>query len=218
MPCKLEKILPRLWDKTLERTQLRYHQKSIYATNIRSKKYGFTVDYARLDVVYTYGGIYLDTDVELLQSLDNFLNDQCFMGCETDSSVALGLGFGAEPKNEIIFELMRSYDGLDFILADGKLNLIPSPAIQTNKLKQMGITPNGKNKIIFNNCHIYPKEVFNPCDLDTFKINPTEHTVSIHHYAGSWLTKQNKLHKKQLVYMYFILYNSNWGDWYGKNK
>ncbi len=60
----------------------------------QAKKYGFTVDFARLDVIYNYGGIYLDTDVELLKPLDEILNDKCFMGFESNKTVALGLGFG----------------------------------------------------------------------------------------------------------------------------
>ena len=80
----------------------------------KSKKYGFTVDFARLDIIYTYGGIYLDTDVELLKSLDDILNDKCFMGFESNENVALGLGFGAEAGNEIIYSLMHVYDDLNF--------------------------------------------------------------------------------------------------------
>lgn len=161
-----------------------------------AQKYGFTVDFARLDVVYTYGGIYLDTDVELMKSLDSFLNDGCFMGFETQKTVALGLGFGAEAGNETILELMKAYDDMNFILPDGSLNLRPSPGIQTEVLKRLGMKQNGEEQTICNNCHIYPKDVFNPCDLDTRKIQLKPNSVAIHHYAGSWLTKENQRNNK----------------------
>lgn len=161
-----------------------------------SGKYGFTVDYARLDVIYRYGGIYLDTDVELLKSLDELLNDHCFMGFETHKTVALGLGFGAESGNETILSLLKTYDNMSFILPNGDLNLRPSPGIQTEVLKNLGLKDTGEEQIVENNCHIYPKEYFNPCNIDTGEITITNQTISIHHYAGSWLTEKNRRNNK----------------------
>ncbi len=155
-------------------------------------KYGFTVDYARLDVIYKYGGIYLDTDVELLKSLDELLDNHCFMGFETQKSVALGLGFGAEAGNNTILSLMKTYDEISFILPNGNLNLRPSPGIQTEILIKLGLSTDGKEQIIDNGCHIYPKAYFNPCNLDTSEIIVEDSTISIHHYAGSWLTEKNR--------------------------
>ena len=162
----------------------------------KAKKYGFTVDFARLDVIYSYGGIYLDTDVELIKSLDDMLNNKCFMGFESQKNVALGLGFGAEPKNDTIYALMQAYNNLNFILPNGELNLRPSPGIQSEVMKKLGMIPDGSEQVINNGCHIYSKEVFNPCNLDTNKIELKQNTVSIHHYAGSWLTKQNRINNK----------------------
>lgn len=164
----------------------------------KAKKYGFTVDFARLDIVYTYGGIYLDTDVELLKPLDDMLKDKCFMGFESEKNVALGLGFGAEAGNDTIYALMRAYDNLNFILPNGELNLRPSPGIQSEVMKKSGMIPNGQEQITDTGCHIYSKEVFNPCNLDTNRIELKDNTVSIHHYAGSWLTKQN--HRNNKIY------------------
>ena len=161
-------------------------------------KYGFTVDFARLDIIYNYGGIYLDTDVELVKPLDEILKNKCFMGFETPKTIALGLGFGAEEKNETIKSLLSVYENLEFVLSDGSLNLRPSPGIQTEVLKKMGMVPNGEDQIIGDGCHIYPKDVFNPCDIDTKKIVIKDNTVSIHHYAGSWLTKEN--HRNNKIY------------------
>ena len=70
------------------------------------KKWGFVPDYARLDIIYEHGGIYLDTDVEIIKPLDSLLKEQGFAGMEQPGIVALGLGFGAEPKLPLIKELM----------------------------------------------------------------------------------------------------------------
>ena len=130
-------------------------------------KYGFTVDCARLDIIYKYGGIYLDTDVGILKPLDELLENNCFMGFETHKSVALCLGFGAEAGNNTILSLMKKYDDMSFVLPNGELNLRPSPGIQTEVLIGLGLSANGKEQIIDNGCHIYPKSYFNPYNLDT---------------------------------------------------
>ena len=77
-----------------------------------AKAWAFVSDYARLKVVYEHGGIYLDTDVELLKSFDELLMEQGFAGMERPGVVALGLGFGAEPKHPLIKEFMEYYENL----------------------------------------------------------------------------------------------------------
>lgn len=201
---QLEKNCPdyeiRLWNESNYDVSKNQYMLQTY----QAKKYGFTVDFARLDIIYTYGGIYLDTDVELLKPLDDMLNNECFMGFETDKTVALGLGFGAKAGNDVIYALMSAYDNLNFILPNGDLNLRPSPGIQSDVMKKLGMTPNGKEQIIGNDCHIYPKDVFNPCNLETNRIETTKNTVSIHHYAGSWLTKRN--HRNNKIYSFLARY------------
>lgn len=162
-------------------------------------KYGFTVDYARLDIIYHYGGVYLDTDVELIKPLDEFLNDSAFMGFETNRTVAIGLGFGAEAGNNTIFQMRELYNDLRFINKDGSLNLIPSPSYQTRVLRDSGMKCDGTEQVV-DQVHIYPKEVFNPCDLETRRITVTPRTASIHHYMASWATESQRLHTKIYAY------------------
>lgn len=160
-----------------------------------AQKWGFVPDYARLDIVYQYGGIYLDTDVELLKPLDYILENRCFCGVESylkdKTVVALGLGFGAEEGFPLIKEMMETYDKLDFIKDDGSLNLIASPIYQTEFLYSKGLID---TKSVQNVCDItiYPKDYFNPMNLDTGEIALTKNTISIHHYAGSWLSNKQK--------------------------
>ena len=80
-----------------------------------NKKWGFVPDYARLDIIYNEGGIYLDTDVELITNPDRLLNDSMFCGFNGYGMIALGLGFGAEKGNELIREL-RNYGQWDMLL------------------------------------------------------------------------------------------------------
>lgn len=92
-------------------------------------KWGFVPDYARADIVYEHGGIYLDTDVELLKSLDDLLNQPAFCGFENMSHVNLGQGFGAIPKHPIIKAVRDFYEGKHFLRSDQSYNMIPSPRI-----------------------------------------------------------------------------------------
>ena len=182
----------KLWnEKNYDVTKNQY----MYET-YKSGKFGFTADFARLDVIYEYGGIYLDTDVELIKPIDNILNNHAFMGFETERTVALGLGFGAEAGNQIIYEMREVYKNERFIKPDGTLNLIPSPSYQTRVLKVHGLNSLGEEQIIDDLCHVYPKTVFNPCDMDTMKIDITSSTVSIHHYMQSWATTSQKRNTK----------------------
>lgn len=160
-----------------------------------AKKWGFVPDYARLDIIYNHGGIYLDTDVEIVRSIDDLLENKCFAGVESYSEdrlyIALGLGFGAERKNPFIKEIRDTYEKLSFVNEDGSLNLIASPIYQTEFLKEKGLI---YSEQIQNICGmtIYPKKYFNPMDLNTGKIVLEKDTFSIHHYAGSWLDSKQK--------------------------
>ena len=88
--------------------------------------WGFVPDYARLDIICREGGIYLDTDVELLKSLDDLLSCKAFMGFENRKSVAPGLGFGAEPGNEILKQMRDLYHSFSFYNENGTPNIAPS--------------------------------------------------------------------------------------------
>ena len=83
------------------------------------KKWAFVSDYARLKIIYDEGGIYLDTDVELIKSLDSLLSEKCFLATETTGYIATGLGFGAEQGNEIIKKMLEEYSGRHFRGHDG---------------------------------------------------------------------------------------------------
>lgn len=156
-----------------------------------SKKWGFVPDYARLDIIYQYGGIYLDTDVELIKNLDDMLYQPAFMGFEDDKYVALGLGFGATARLQEIRELRDCYDSLHFRDADGGLNLMPAPRIQTEYLKRLGLRQNGEYQRV-KNIVIYPEKMFSGKSPYNRRILLKSYTKSIHHYDASWLEEEER--------------------------
>lgn len=158
-----------------------------------AKKWGFVPDYARLDIIYQHGGIYLDTDVEILRPFDTLLQDSAFMGFEAWDKVNLGQGFGAEAGHPLIREMRDLYDGLLFRNEDGGLNTTASPYYQTLVLKQHGLALNNQRQTV-RGAHVYPTDFFCPKDLETGKIKITENTYSIHYFDASWMTPRQRFH------------------------
>lgn len=158
-------------------------------------RWGFVPDYARLDIIYQYGGIYLDTDVELLRSLDDLLDQKAFMAFESETAVAPGLIIAAEPKNAIIKDMMDSiYGDRRFLRKDGTYDTVASPKMATEYLVKKGLECNNRLQMI-DGLHIYPKEYFCPKDYMTGEVYITDNTYSIHHYNASWQTdKQRRWH------------------------
>lgn len=160
------------------------------------KKWGFVPDYIRLWIIYNYGGIYLDTDVEVIRSFNALLELDGFAGFETEEYVALGLGFGATPRNKLICQLMNSYENISFLNQDGSLNLTPAPVLNTEIFLQNGLVPNGEEQTIGGIC-ILPPDYLNPKNFLTGRIKKTKNTYSIHHFEASWLSKEEQKIKLQ---------------------
>lgn len=151
----------------------------------QNKKWGFVPDYARLDIIYEHGGIYLDTDVELVGNLDDMLYQKGFAGFERETFVNLGLGFGAEKGLPIIKEMRDAYANLHFVNSDGSCNLTASPEYQTNFLLTKGLKLNGEYQII-GDMVIYPEKMFSGKCPYTRRVRLKPYTKSIHHYDASW--------------------------------
>ena len=151
----------------------------------KSKYWAFVSDYARLDIVYEYGGIYLDTDVEILRNLDDLLYQEAYLGFESNLYVATGLGFGARKKHPIIREMRDDYNNRYFIEKDGTYNLLGCPSYQTACLKQHGLITNGQHQHI-GNVTIYPASVLcSYASLSKMEIK-TPYSYTIHHFDATW--------------------------------
>ena len=167
------------------------------------KKYAFLSDYVRLYVVYHYGGLYFDTDVELIRNPDFLLSDKAFFGFETGGdktedkskntdfgfgSIASGLGFGSVASGLALQTMLDEYNSL----LGGKSGTIGCPELNTQALVKLGLKRDGTHQI-FDWGIVYPKEYFNPYESTTGVLNRTKNTVSIHWYMGSCLTVKQKI-------------------------
>lgn len=180
----------KLWnEKNIDVMHLNQYVKEAY----ENKKYAFVSDYVRLYVIYQYGGIYLDTDVELLKSLDKFLCYDSFFSFENDTVINTGVGFGAKKGNEVIKKMLDDYQDIPFVLKNGHFDIEPCTVRNTNAIKSILKSFSDRTVICnYQNNYFFPTEYFCPMSNVTGKINITENTVSIHHYSGSWLDKKGK--------------------------
>lgn len=161
-----------------------------------SQVWGFVPDYARLDIIYQEGGIYLDTDVEVIRNLDGLLSCKAFMGFEDRNFVALGLGFGAEKGNPLIKQMREAYHACSFLNDDGTPNLTPSPAYTTEFLKTYGLRTTGRRQKI-QDIDIFPADYFAPLCFYNRRLKITKNTYSIHWYHASWHTAEEKKQIRQ---------------------
>lgn len=171
------------WDETNYDINKNQYMKEAYD----ARKWGFVPDYARLDIVYTFGGIYLDTDVELTRNIDDLLENKAYMGFEDGKLVNPGLGFGAEKENEVIGSILHTiYDNRHFLMENGDLDMIPSPIMNTEFLIKRGLKQNNTIQNI-DGLIVYSKEFFCPIDPLSGVKTETKEMHSIHHFHASWL-------------------------------
>ena len=153
-----------------------------------AQKWAFVSDYARFKILYEYGGVYFDTDVEVIKSFDDILEKGNFMGCEKCSLVAPGLGLAFEPRAEIVREINEDYEKDEFLNPDGTCDLTTIVDRTTYVLKKYGLIES-KNIQEIAGVKIYPPEYFCPIDMETNKLCITSNTHSIHKFASSWESK-----------------------------
>lgn len=152
-------------------------------------RYGFVPDYARLDIIYNHGGIYLDTDVELRRNLDDLLCDESFFSVDFESGVNAGSGFGAVQYNPLIKDMLKFYDDKHFINKDGSLNLKPCQHYQNPIMAEYGFRITQRYQKIDGNV-LYPCEVFSPIAIYSGIERISEKTHSIHHTELSWISER----------------------------
>jgi len=161
-------------------------------------KYAFVTDYVRLYVLYHYGGIYMDTDVEVVKSLDDLLQNRAFTGVERGEYCITGT-LGAEQHHPWIGELLKYYDGKFFVLDNGELNITTNTVIITTITKKLyGWKEGNRLSKLDDDIVIYPFEFLCAKNGMTNEYLITENTYTIHHFNGSWATNSNKLFKNYI--------------------
>ncbi len=228
LPSLAEKCI-RSWKKycpdykivCLNEENFDYSQNKYALEAYEAKKWAFVSDYARLKVLYDNGGIYLDTDVELLKPIDTLIEDGGYMGFDDNGMISTGLGFACEKGNELIGMLLNDYDNIPFLLSDGTYDITPCPDRNTKTMIDIGFDVKNQNQV-FMGIKILPDDYLCPMKYYSGRKVITKNTYSIHHFCASWTsaTAKRTLFFKRLfgVKLYDKLYGKflhkfKWLEW-----
>jgi len=158
---------------------------------LEKKKFAFVSDVCRLVVLKKYGGIYMDTDVEVIKNLDKFLYHNAFSGFENDDFVPTGI-MSSEKDGKWINDLLSYYNNKNFLNDDGTLETTSNTYIITKMMIEKGFIMNNTYQIIDNYVAFYPNDFFCPKSYKTGLIELTDNSHTIHHFAKSWIPTNKK--------------------------
>lgn len=171
------------WNESNFDVNLNNYVKQAYSEG----KFAFVSDYVRVFALYNYGGIYLDTDVEIYKEFSkDILKNESFWGFEEKNYIATSI-IGAKKGNKFIKKFLDSYNDKEFIKEDGSIDTFTNVAIVTNMIQQLGLKLNGELQNINGIGTFYPQEYFSPYDYINCYDKSTKNTYAIHHYYKSWL-------------------------------
>lgn len=180
-----------LWNEdSFDVTQFQYVSEAY-----SKRKFAFVADFVRLYALVTVGGVYVDSDVEIVGSIDPFLNEKAFSGFESKTGVPTGI-MGSEKGFPLFSELLHYYDGKHFLDKNGNCDTTTNVTIITNELTKRGLKLDNTKQVI-DGFALFPKDVF--CPLNPFGSGTndfSEQTVCIHHFASSWVPKPERRRAK----------------------
>jgi hypothetical protein len=153
----------------------------------KEKLYSFVADFARLDIVYQHGGIYFDTDVEIIKNLDVLLYDEAFAGFMNTTSIEFGSGHGGVKHFEMFKVMMSFFDDASVYHFNGSLNMNPNMMCKNYTLRKYGLSLWNYPSVV-NGMRIYPTDVFNPlANQQLLPVAYTKNTMAKHYYDRNWI-------------------------------
>lgn len=173
---------------------------------IENKKYAFAADYIRLYALYEEGGIYLDSDVEVLKSFDDLLTQISFIGTEMSGDLEPAV-IGSVCKMEWLSRCLSYYSGRSFVMNNGNFDTKPLPSIIGEILAAEYKLEYNINLVSHNpgiSLVVYPASYFSPKSIYSSKVNISDESYSVHHFDGSWVKKDVVYYLKHYVHAIMV--------------
>lgn len=191
------------WKKYLPEYEIKEWNEDSFDVNIipytkdayADGKYAFVSDYARFWILYHYGGVYFDTDVEVIKPMDDIIERGPFMGLEIPGErckINPGLGLACESGNPIYGTILEGFAKLDYHLPDGSRNPYSMIPMVTDIMKSKGLNGMGNVQNV-EGIFVYAPDFLNPLDDATGRLKKTENTRTIHWFMKSWITGEHKV-------------------------
>lgn len=198
-----KKYCPDYQIKEWNETNFNIHSCRYTEEAYQNKKWAFVSDVARVHALCTEGGIYMDTDVEVIRPLNELLSYKGFLGFEGTQWIATNI-IGAEKENIILTQFLKAYQHKSFVQQDGSLDLTTNVEELTALLTQKyALKLNGKRQIA-GDFEIFPTDHFSPYDYITGKLNSTYNTYTIHWFSQTWIPR-NPWKKKIMQWYHRLL-------------
>lgn len=170
-----------------------------------ANKWAFVSDVARLYALVTEGGIYMDTDVEVIRPLDDLLSYEAVSGFESETQIPTGL-MASVPNQPLFMELLKDYNTVHFKRPDGTYNLETNVTKITRICLKYGLKQNNTLQTV-HGFTLLPKDYLCPKDHETREVMITKNTLTIHHFDGSWHSDGDKYFEEMKKKLPFFLKN-----------
>lgn len=198
LPRKFKKYM-KTWKKYLPDYEIMVWNEDNFDVNCcefakeayRNKKWAYVSDVARIYALYNHGGIYFDTDIEVLKNIDDVLNNEIWLGRESNEYLATAMIGVKNPKNKHIGKIWDIYKEAKFNSDD--LYSITSPKVLTNYFKGLGLEEKRESQVLSDDIHIYSRDYFNPKSYDGLSNDFSENTCIVHHFDASWTAIDEKV-------------------------
>lgn len=181
-----KRVCPDYGIKRWDETNFDVRQHSFVASAYEAKAWAFVSDWARLKILYDNGGIYLDTDIKLIRSLDDLLDSECYIGVQQPARLCTtGLGFGCVESSVVVKEMLAQYDGLVFSWEKSKE--LACPWLNDRVVRKFGYSGDGSGEVMrLEKLTVYPCRYFDPISTGSAQNLMCPETVSMSLYADSW--------------------------------
>lgn len=197
-PKKLKKYI-KSWKKYLPEYRIMEWNEQNFDVNMskfsksayENKKWAFVSDVARIYALYEFGGIYFDTDIEIIKNIDEILKNNIWLGKEDANYLATAMIGVKEKKNKHIGNILEMYKKIEFNRED--LYSVTGPKLLTKYFEGLGLKSEDKSQILEDDVHIYAKDYFNPKTYDGKNQKFTENTCIVHHFDATWTDMDEKI-------------------------